>query len=176
MAPTLRRQASVSGNSVASFTFLPRICSRNTDGLGCFVPPCQGLRVRSKQPTIQWEMEAKQPISDLSRCGGPPACSLFLLTCALLMTSSRSEGHGIIVDETQSIRVVAVYLDYTARGRKSSLATKNLLEDTDGLRRPPLEGGGDAIHQCPLDAVALCFLLTCALPMTSSHSEGIAAC
>ena len=34
------------------------------------------------------------------------------------------------------------------------------------------KGGGDAIHQCPLDAVALCFLLTCALLMTSSHSEG----
>ena len=37
-------------------------------------------------------------------------------------------------------------------GRKSPLATKNLLEVTDGLRRPPLEGGatlrgGDAIHQ-----------------------------
>ena len=37
----------------------------------------------------------------------------------------------------------------------------------------PLRRGGDAIHQCPLDAVALCFLLTCALPMTSSHSEGL---
>ena len=35
---------------------------------------------------------------------------------------------------------------------KSPLATKNLLEDTDGLRRPP-----STIHQCPLDAVALCF-------------------
>ena len=33
-------------------------------------------------------------------------------------------------------------------GRKPPSATKNLLEDTDGLRRPPLErGGGDAIHQ-----------------------------
>ena len=37
-------------------------------------------------------------------------------------------------------------------GRKSPLATKNLLEDTDGLSK-----GGDAIHQCPLDAAALCF-------------------
>ena len=36
----------------------------------------------------------------------------------------------------------------------------------------PLRRGSDAIHQCPLDAVALCFLLTCALLMTSSHSEG----
>ena len=36
----------------------------------------------------------------------------------------------------------------------------------------PPSKGGDAIHQCPLDAVALCFLLTCALLMTSSHSEG----
>ena len=33
-------------------------------------------------------------------------------------------------------------------GRKSPLATKNLLEDTGGLRRPPLLlRGGDAIHQ-----------------------------
>ena len=39
----------------------------------------------------------------------------------------------------------------TGAGRKSPLATKN---------------------QCPLDAVALCFLLTAALLMTSSHSEG----
>ena len=31
-------------------------------------------------------------------------------------------------------------------GRKSPLATKNLLEVTDGLRRP-LRRGGDAIHQ-----------------------------
>ena len=38
----------------------------------------------------------------------------------------------------------------------------------------PLRRGGDAIHQCPLDAVALCFLLTSALLMTSSHSEGYA--
>ena len=37
----------------------------------------------------------------------------------------------------------------------------------------PLRRGGDAIHQCPLDAVALCFLLTCATLMTSSHSEGL---
>ena len=61
-----------------------------------------------------------------------------------------------------------------ARGRnkQTPLATKNLLEDTDGLRRPPSKGG-DAIHQCPLDAVALCFLLTCSLPMTSSRSEGL---
>ena len=44
-----------------------------------------------------------------------------------------------------------------ASGRKSPLATKNLLEDTDGLRRPRLLRGGDAIHQCPLDAVALYF-------------------
>ena len=36
----------------------------------------------------------------------------------------------------------------------------------------PPSKGGDAIHQCPLDAVALCILLTCALLMTSSHSEG----
>ena len=37
----------------------------------------------------------------------------------------------------------------------------------------PPSKGGDAIHQWPLDAVALCFLLTCALPMTSSHSEDL---
>ena len=44
----------------------------------------------------------------------------------------------------------------TKAGRKSPLATKNLLEDTDGLRCPPSKGG-DVIHQCPLDAVAVCF-------------------
>ena len=55
---------------------------------------------------------------------------------------------------------------------KTPLATKNLLEVTDGLRRRPPSKGGDAIHQCPLDAVALCFLLTRALLMTASHSEG----
>ena len=39
---------------------------------------------------------------------------------------------------------------------------------TGAGRKPPL-----AIkNQCPLDAVALCFLLTAALLMTSSHSEG----
>ena len=40
-------------------------------------------------------------------------------------------------------------------GRKSPLATKNLMDCV----APPFEGsrGGDAIHQCPLDAVALCF-------------------
>ena len=32
-------------------------------------------------------------------------------------------------------------------GRKSPVATKNLLEVTDGLRRPPLSKEGDAIHQ-----------------------------
>ena len=37
--------------------------------------------------------------------------------------------------------------------RKPSLATKNLLEDTDGLASK----GGDAIHQWHLAAVALCF-------------------
>ena len=47
-----------------------------------------------------------------------------------------------------------------ARAKQTTpLATKNLLEDTDGLRRPPSihSKGGDAIHQWPLDAVALCF-------------------
>ena len=50
--------------------------------------------------------------------------------------------------------------------RKSPLATKNLLEDTDGLRRPPLEGGRrnpSVTSRCgsPL------LLLTCALLTTS---------
>ena len=34
-----------------------------------------------------------------------------------------------------------------AGGRKSPLATENLLEGTDGLRRPPPSKGDDAIHQ-----------------------------
>ena len=46
-----------------------------------------------------------------------------------------------------------------------------MLDDTDGLRRS-LRRGGDAIRQCPLDAVAVLLLLTCAPLMTSSHSEG----
>ena len=41
-----------------------------------------------------------------------------------------------------------LYAEYESGyvGRKYPLATKNLLEDTDGLRRPPSKGGG-AIHQ-----------------------------
>ena len=55
--------------------------------------------------------------------------------------------------------------------RKSPLATKNLLEVTDGLRRPLYKGGRrnpPVTSRCgsPL------LLLTCALLMTSSHSEG----
>ena len=109
----------------------------------------------------------------------------FLLTCALLMTSSHSEGQ--LNDATASIAadgalLVAYrtmyncagqplervgllhsphwatgqatklttdataplfgYLDSNeAGGRKSPLATKNLLEVTGGLRRPPEKGG-----------------------------------
>ena len=43
------------------------------------------------------------------------------------------------------------------RNKQPPLATENLLEDTDGLRRPPSSKGGDAIHQCPLGAAALYF-------------------
>ena len=50
--------------------------------------------------------------------------------------------------------------------RKSPLATKNLLEDTDGLRRPPFNPSVPSRCGSPL------LLLTCALLMTSSHSEG----
>ena len=63
-----------------------------------------------------------------------------------------------------------------------------MLEDTDGLLRSPLRrgGGGEkqpisvekgskATQQCPLNPLAcrFHFLLTCALLMTSSHSEGL---
>ena len=53
---------------------------------------------------------------------------------------------------------------------RKPLPTENLLEDTDGLLRPP----PPPTHQRPLGAVACCsrFLLTCALLlMTSSHSK-----
>ena len=56
---------------------------------------------------------------------------------------------------------------------------ENLLEDTDGWMEclapaPPLAKGVNATHPWPLAAVAcgLLLLLTCALLMTSSHSEG----
>ena len=51
---------------------------------------------------------------------------------------------------------------------RKPLPTKNLLEDTDGLLRPPPP------FATPIDAIACCsrFLLTCALLMTSSLSEG----
>ena len=77
--------------------------------------------------------------------------------------------------ERRSYALDGATVDLDRAGRKPPLATKSLLEDTDGLRRPPPSKGGDAIHQCPLDAVALCFLLMCALLMTSSHSEGLVA-
>ena len=61
------------------------------------------------------------------------------------------------LSDDMNIKAVSQYV-----GRKSPLATKNLLEVTDGLRRPtPLRRGDDAIHQRPLDVAALCFLLTC---------------
>ena len=42
---------------------------------------------------------------------------------------------------------------------------------------PPRGGWGDAIHKCPLDAVAydLLFMLTCAVLMTSSQSKAVLA-
>ena len=74
-----------------------------------------------------------------------------------------------LVEETSCAREAAergkrVAMQDQFEGRsKIPLATKNLLEVTDGLRRPlrrvvaPLRRWGDAIHQRPLDAVALCF-------------------
>ena len=43
----------------------------------------------------------------------------------------------------------------------------------DYVPPPPSSKGGDAIHQCPLDAVAVCFLLTCAPLMTRAHLGNI---
>ena len=55
--------------------------------------------------------------------------------------------------------------------RGETLPTENLLEDTDGLLRPPFSLEGRNNPQCPLDGVSSCsrFLLTCALLMTSSR-------
>ena len=50
-------------------------------------------------------------------------------------------------DWTDVIDVLEEEFDDAEAGRKPSLATENLLEDTDGLRPPPFY----------LDAVALCF-------------------
>ena len=59
---------------------------------------------------------------------------------------------------------------------RETLPTNNLLEDTDGLLRPPSEGGGGTKQtitvtiRCSGLLYSL-FLLTCALLMTSSHSK-----
>ena len=56
------------------------------------------------------------------------------------------------------------------------LATEILLEGTDGLLRPAPEGNGGH-RSTPLvfsrgGSLRLLFMLTAALPMASSHSEG----
>ena len=61
----------------------PRICSRTLRD--CFVPFFKNFKKGGG---------AKQSISDLSVRW--PAASRFLLTCALLMTSSHSEGHRAV--------------------------------------------------------------------------------
>ena len=96
-----------------------------------------------------------------------PCCSLLLLTCALRMTSSHSEAvtpraptvnntinaisfESVFGGKGANEAIALARLGVTVRmvGRikndlfggqwsKTPLATKNLLEDTDGLRRPP---------------------------------------
>ena len=65
--------------------------------------------------------------------------------------------------------------------RGEPLPTENLLEGTDGLRRPPPRPPTSAIHQYPLDAAAcdldavardLLLMLSCAILMTSSQLQG----
>ena len=62
----------------------------------------------------------------------------------------------------------------TSDNSVTPLATENLLEDTDGLLR--LSTGGRRAKQLVSDltgtaSVVSCFLLTCVLLMTSSHSQ-----
>ena len=63
-------------------------------------------------------------------------------------------GVGSVIMRGAGCKLLPLPLYTAGRNKQTPLATKNLLEDTDGLRRPPFY---DAIHQCPLDRVALCF-------------------
>ena len=73
-------------------------------------------------------------------------------------TTTAAERFNVVVAATRSTAISNYLFDiptdcpHREAGRNPPLATKNLLEDTDGLRRPLR-----SIHQCPLDAVALCF-------------------
>ena len=57
------------------------------------------------------------------------------------------------------------------RSKEGNLPTEILLEDTDGLRRPPWKGGRRN-PSVPSPCSSPLLLLTCSLLMTSSHSEG----
>ena len=138
-------------------------------------PPCYLLGDTDGLPRPpfrrKWGEDESNP-SVTSRCGSQPAALRFLLTCALLMTSSHSEGRSRLrsgcrytSQDTPLKKIKSFTLSKNTRGgkgrwaqaptgrtkaterrksragRKSPLATENLLEDTDGLRRPPLEGG-----------------------------------
>ena len=99
---------------------------------------------------------------------------LLLLTSFSAMSSqSRNQkcGQRLIKGD----KIEDILRDMTVRASRSKegnlLPTEILLEDTDGLRRPPQKGGQrnpSVASRCgsPL------LLLTCALLMTSSHSEG----
>ena len=71
-----------------------------------------------------------------------------------LQDLSRRHKNGYINRVTIKTNIAAAMLRLAgaASRKEGNLPTEILLEDTDGLSR-----GGDAIHQCPLDAVALCF-------------------
>ena len=93
---------------------------------------------------------------------------LFMLTAALLLTSSYSAGQictahtrlivhksieGALLARLKTALAALPFLDDSIAetrigdmaGRKSPLVTKNLLEDTDGLRRPLERGATQSI-------------------------------
>ena len=101
---------------------------------------------------------AKSNLSPLTKTAGS------VLTCALnVITSSLPEN-----DNVEGIRGNARGEEMVEFGHveiNSLLATENLLENTDGVT-PPVFSRDGSLSWCPL------LLLTCALLMTPSHSEG----
>ena len=54
-----------------------------------------------------------------------------------------------------STKLVGLTLRYKASEKKINLLTQNVLEDTDGVHRPPPLTGVGAPHQCPLGKLAM---------------------
>ena len=83
--------------------------------------------------------------------------------------AANNTGHGYF----PQYGVSGVYAKASSQCPKSPLATENLLENTDGVLRPPEEGGFGATHERSLGTAAcdLLCMLTSAILMTSLYSE-----